>query len=153
MFSEGSSTNFDGQTLNRICEKNSLHRLEELKVSKSEAISFSEVYALIQNCPNLRSIRDMDYWGGITKLVHDYTEKKPILFPKIILCRTLSPSFQQIWQLRNYIRDNNLAIDAGGEDDGVGGAAVAYNPRAGRARTNNLWARDSDSLRQHYSSQ
>ena len=59
----------DGPTLSLILEKNSLHRLETLKVSKSDGLSFSDVYTLIQECPALKSVREIDYWEGLSKLV------------------------------------------------------------------------------------
>ena len=58
---------------------------------------------------------------------------------------------QDVWRLRNYIRDANLDVDTGGEE--ASNAATVYNPRAGRGKCNELWARDSDALKEHYASQ
>ena len=49
-----------------ILPKNTLSKLEELKVSKSSDLSVTTVYNLIEHCPNLRVIRDMEYWEGVS---------------------------------------------------------------------------------------
>ncbi len=65
----GLSTDFSESCVKRILAKNRLSKLEELKVSKSSDLSIGTIYGLVEICPNLRSIRDMEYWTGISEEV------------------------------------------------------------------------------------
>ena len=62
----GLSTDFSDACVKEILPQNTLSKLEELKVSKSSDLSVTTVYNLIEHCPNLRVIRDMEYWEGVS---------------------------------------------------------------------------------------
>ena len=66
----GLSTDFSDACVKQILPKNNLAKLEELKVSKSSDLSITTVYNLIERCPSLRVIRDMEYWAGISPEVN-----------------------------------------------------------------------------------
>ncbi len=65
----GSSTEFDDAALVQILVNNRLARLSELKVAHSEGLTIKSVYLLLEECSRLSSVREMDYWERVSKLV------------------------------------------------------------------------------------
>lgn len=83
----GSSTEIGDQDLIRIQYENRFQKLQELRVSTSKGLTLTTVYSLIENCPNLRLIRALEYWTSVSE--------------------------PEIWQMDMYIRNHNLDLDIG----------------------------------------
>ncbi|XP_029053554.2 uncharacterized protein LOC114881080 [Osmia bicornis bicornis] len=62
----GSSTGIGDETMRKILLKNSMKKLEELKILYSHDLSMKTVQLLMQNCDNLRRLAELESWGGIS---------------------------------------------------------------------------------------
>eukprot|EP00094_Tigriopus_californicus_P002749 TCALIF_02651-PA protein Name:"Similar to LZTR1 Leucine-zipper-like transcriptional regulator 1 (Homo sapiens)" AED:0.15 eAED:0.32 QI:1/0.33/0/1/1/0.75/4/0/1163 len=62
----GSSTEIGDEDFVQIQSANQLQKLEELRISSSKSLTLTTVYSLIENCPNLRLIRALDYWTQVS---------------------------------------------------------------------------------------
>lgn len=65
----GSMTAVDDDCFAAILSVNQLHRLQELKIAKTSDISAATVYRLIHQCPQLRSVKMLEFWSSISKKV------------------------------------------------------------------------------------
>ena len=65
----GSSIEINDSSLEDLRSINQLSKLEELKISKSRDLTIKSVYTLLEDCPQLKSIKGIEYWEGVNKQV------------------------------------------------------------------------------------
>ena len=65
----GSSIEINDSSLEELRSINQLSKLEELKVSKSRGLTIRSVYTLLEDCPNLKSIKGIEYWESVNRQV------------------------------------------------------------------------------------
>lgn len=57
----------DDYTFNRILSKNPMLNLEELSIVCSDRLTIETVYKLLEMCPNLTALNELDEWQGINQ--------------------------------------------------------------------------------------
>ena len=77
----------DDYIFSTILSRNRLQELQELKISKTKSLSSMSAYTLIENCPNIRRLGMLEFWGKILP--------------------------EDLQRLRKFIRERNLDVDTG----------------------------------------
>ena len=65
----GSSTEVDQSTFEALLRTGNLRKLEELRVARCSNISVDFLFAMMEDLPSLKVLRDIEYWQGLTKFV------------------------------------------------------------------------------------
>ena len=65
----GSLIDMNDNSLEEILAHNKLNKLQELKISKGSGLTIKSLYSLLEDCPNLVSIKGIEYWEGVSKKV------------------------------------------------------------------------------------
>ena len=81
----GSTAWFNDTTVVNILERGALKRIEEIRILRSYELTMRAVNLLIEECPNLTLLSEMDGWEGITE--------------------------EELRELRDRIKSNNLDLD------------------------------------------
>jgi len=61
----GSTAWFNDQIVQNVLSRNALRKVEEIRILRSYELSMQAVRCLINECPNLRVLAEMDGWEGI----------------------------------------------------------------------------------------
>ena len=65
----GSLIDMNDNSLEEILAHNKLNKLQELKISKGSGLTIKSLYSLLEDCPNLVSIKGIEFWEGVSKKV------------------------------------------------------------------------------------
>ena len=65
----GSLIDMNDNSLEEILAHNKLNKLQELKISKGRGLTIKSLYSLLEDCPDLVSIKGIEYWEGVSKKV------------------------------------------------------------------------------------
>merc|ERR1712083_1048048 len=81
----GSTAWFNDDTVSKVLAKGALRQVEEIRILRSYELTMRAVSVLLEQCPNLHILAEMDGWEGISQL--------------------------ELLQLRKKIREENLDLD------------------------------------------
>ena len=81
----GSTAWFNDDTVAKVLSKGALKKVEEIRILRSYELTMRAVNALLDHCPNLHILAEMDGWEGINQA--------------------------ELVQLRKLIKDENLDLD------------------------------------------
>ena len=81
----GSTAWFNDDTVSKVLSKGALRKVEEIRILRSYELTMRAVNALLEQCPNLHILAEMDGWEGINQ-------------PELL-------------QLRKKIKEDNLDLD------------------------------------------
>ena len=81
----GSTAWFNDDTVAKVLAKGALREVEEIRILRSYELTMRAVSVLLEQCPNLHILAEMDGWEGINQL--------------------------ELLQLRKKIREENLDLD------------------------------------------
>ena len=65
----GSLIDMNDNSLEEILAHNKLNKLHEIKISKGSGLTIKSLYSLLEDCPNLVSIKGIEFWEGVSKKV------------------------------------------------------------------------------------
>jgi len=81
----GSTAWFNDDTVAKVLAKGALRKVEEIRILRSYELTMCAVNALLDQCPNLHILAEMDGWEGISQA--------------------------ELFQLRKRIKEDNLDLD------------------------------------------